>query len=363
MSVWTRETTLGPARDAVERWSVDGEELSVEVRVGKPLDVVALKDGSLGESREYERGLRATAGSLYAQTSPVERCPCCQGSAFEPAPGLTVFGVNYARCADCRHLFVGARPTRKEIEARLADDSQIASTYVDPRVLEVRMREVVQPKLDWIADLFGRSSGREARSLLDVGAGGGHVVAGARRAGLAAEGIEISGPSRDFATEAFGVELHDCDFLASPTGLGQFDVVSFFGLLEYVPEPRAFLAGARAAAVADGGMVVVEVPRADSLSTAAQAGHDAVIARHADPTTHVNLFSDASLMTALWDEGLRPVAAWYFGMDAFELLVQVAHALDDDTVVSKAAGTILALQDDLDTAWLCDDIVVAAVPR
>ena len=363
MSRWVRHAELGPARDGVETWSVDGEELSIELRVGKPLDVVALKGESLEESREYERGLRDAAASLYAQTDPVERCPCCQGSSFEPAPGLTVFGVDYARCADCRHLFVAARPSRETIEERLADDSQISATYVDPEVIEVRMREVVQPKLDWMTDLFERTAARAPSSLLDVGAGGGHIVAGARRAGLTAEGVEISGPSRAFAKEAFGVELHDSDFLASPTAHGRFDVVTFFGLLEYVPEPRAFIAGAREAVEPEGGMVIVEVPRADSLSTTVQGPDGALVARHADPTTHVNLFSDAGLMTALWDEGLRPVAAWYFGMDAFELLVQAAHALDDEAVVSGAAATILALQADLDGAWLCDDIIVAAVPR
>ena len=51
-------------------------------------------------------------------------------------------------------------------------------------------------------------------SALDVGAGGGHFVAGLRDAGIAADGIEISVASRQFASEAFGITLSERDFLA-----------------------------------------------------------------------------------------------------------------------------------------------------
>jgi hypothetical protein len=86
------------------------------------------------------------------------------------------------------------------------------------------------------------------------------------------------------------------------------------------------------------------------------------VARHLDPTSHVNTFSDASLAQALWAEGFAPVAAWYFGMDAYELLTQLALKLEDHTALPRLAELIPGLQDCLDQGRLCDDLVVAAVP-
>jgi hypothetical protein len=82
-----------------------------------------------------------------------------------------------------------------------------------------------------------------------------------------------------------------------------------------------------------------------------------------DPSTHVNCFTDASLVTALVLSGFRPVAAWYFGMDAYELLSQLALHLDDGAMMEKLAHIIPGLQHSLDSARLCDDMILACVPE
>ena len=155
----------------------------------------------------------------------------------------------------------------------------------------------------------------------------------------------------------FGIELRNADFLSEPSGA---ELVTFFGLLEYTPEPDRFLAAARRA-LGEVGLLVVEVPRIDCVGTTVQKTWPETIARHLDPTSHVNCFSDESLEIALDRAGFEPVAAWYFGMDAYELLVQLA--LRGGAEVGKhLAEPILSLQQAFDAARLCDDIVVAAVP-
>jgi hypothetical protein len=202
--------------------------------------------------------------------------------------------------------------------------------------------------------------GRKPASVVDVGAGGGHFVEGARRAGAAASGFELSKTSRAFAKAAFGLDLRSDDFLSAQ--LTRVDVITMWGLLEYVQEPRRFLDRARAALTADTGMLVVEVPRFDALGTAAQAVNPRNVARHMDPTTHINCFSDSSLATVLVGAGFAPVAVWYFGMDAYELLVQCALRGGDDAAFSALVDMIPVLQCTLDSARCCDDIIVAAVP-
>src|SRR5439155_16173654 len=233
-------------------------------------------------------------------------------------------------------------------------------TYTDTERLELRLAQIVKPKLDWTIETYRRQYGREPRSVLDVGAGGGHFVATCRRAGLDAEGYEVSRASRRFAQKAFGIDLRDADFLADADG-PPGDVVPFWGLLEYTPGPRRFL-GAGRRRLDTHGLLITEVPRFDCLGSAVQRECQETVARHLDPTSHVNCFSDESLVTALLRSALRPAAAWYFGMDAYELLVQVALRLEHDGVLERLADLIPSLQACFDAARVCDDIIVAAVP-
>jgi hypothetical protein len=86
------------------------------------------------------------------------------------------------------------------------------------------------------------------------------------------------------------------------------------------------------------------------------------VARHMDPTSHLNCFSDASLMTALTKSGFEPVAVWYFGMDVYELLIQLALRTGRDELLENCADMIAPLQACVDVGRHCDDLVVAARP-
>jgi SAM-dependent methyltransferase len=267
--------------------------------------------------------------------------------------------MTYVRCPVCGHLYVREQPSADALRRRFAGGDELAGVYTDAASLEVRMTEVVRPKLAWTLAAASRH-GRGHATLADLGAGGGHFVAAAREAGVEAAGWELSAASCRFAREVLGVELRRGDVTgADPTAPA--DVVTLWGVLEYVPEPRAFVRHALRF-LAPGGLMVVEVPRADALSTALARAFPGTVSRHLEPTSHLNLFSDASLATLLWDAGLAPVAAWRFGMDAHELVSQIALRVTPEAA-GTLAGPLLGLQDALDRAGLCDDIVVAAVRR
>lgn len=346
----------------IERWMHGAKAYEVEVRYGKPFDVLALKGTDLEEVRSYAKLLERTAADLYgpaAKATEQKACPACLATLKNPAVELRVFGVPYVRCGKCGHVVVGKRPDPAALERVFAESEGHSSAYIDRGAIEARMQQIIAPKVDWALDHYRKRRRRAPGRVLDVGAGGGHFLAGAKRAGLQVEGFEKSRASRAFAKEAFDLELRADDFLAA--NVGPADLVTFWGLLEYIQEPRKFLAAARRA-VAPDGMLVVEVPRADALSTRAQAAEGAVVARHMDPTTHVNAFSDDSLRTVLVEEGFAPVAAWYFGMDVYETLVQAALAANDPKILSDAAHLIPVLQQAIDLERRCDDIVVAALP-
>jgi SAM-dependent methyltransferase len=364
MSRWFRTVPFATdhADRRIERWEYRRASrpltFEVEVRVGKPLDVLALKGASMKETREYADFLAKTARRLYGDVralQPKANCPICE--ATESAAALRVFGVAYVRCKDCGHVFVERQPSAEILTQVFTDSDEHASVYVDRAALEVRMKQVIAPKVNWCFETFGRRRGAP-RKALDVGAGAGHFLAGAAKHGLEVEGFEKSRASRAFAKEVFGLELRADDFLSAK--VEPADLITFWGLLEYLPRPRDFVAAARRS-LAPGGMLVVEVPRADCLGTLVQAQDGAVVARHMDPTSHVNAFSDESLCTALVEEGFTPIAAWYFGMDAWELAVQATLRAGDDEVAPRLLELIPAIQRAADLGRQCDDLVVAAV--
>ncbi len=353
----------------LENWQCQREDgavfdFDVYVRSGKPLDVVALKGLDLAELRSYAEFLQKTARQLYGPGSPLRKithCPCCgteTGSSNDRA--LTVFGIDYFRCCKCGHVFVQEQPTNEAHQKLFSESESHSATYVDKDALESRLRNVVAPKLDWcVAQFSSLHNGKRFSSVLDVGAGGGHFLAVAARLGISVEGFELSKSSRAFALENFGLSLNDDDFLT--TDSAPVDLVTFWGLLEYVCNPAPFLEKAREI-LRPGGMLVVEVPRADALGTVVQSLPNSVVARHMDPTSHIQAFTDESLMTLLFRSRFRPVAVWYFGMDVYEVLVQAAVRLNSPAVLESMAELIPKLQESVDLGRQCDDIIVAAVP-
>lgn len=335
----------------------------MDITIGKKLDVRALKATSLAEIREYAKFLRQTAAQLYAEGAErrvLAHCPCCDAVNDRLAVAIRVFDVPYLQCPRCGHGFVQEQPTRSTLAALFAESEQHAAPYIDPDHVAARMAQVIAPKIAWTLSIYQRHYGRPLGRAVDVGAGGGHFVGGLRQMGIAAAGFETSRAARSFARQAFGIELDGGDFAASEGG--EADLITFWGLLEYVPEPRRFLEAARQRLIPDSGLLVVEVPRLNCLGTAIQKVQHDTVARHMDPTSHVNTFTDASLATALLETGFRPVAAWYFGMDIYELLIQCALRLDDDRMFDRLADLIPVLQANLDHGRQCDDLVMAAVP-
>lgn len=366
-SGWMKQTPLDsvPRERLLETWSFRGLQYPIDVTVGKRLDVLSLKGSSTDEVRRYAAFLKSVSDRLYSPGAPgrlVEVCPCCNRATGDARVAMRVFSGIYVQCRQCGHAFVRDQPSMEALNDLFQESAGHSAEYTDADhdAQTLRVQQISKPKLDWAVTQFSRLFGRTPASAIDVGAGGGHFVAAAREQGLDAVGYEKSAPSRTFARKAFGIDLVDADFLTAD-GVSP-DLLTFWGLLEYVPEPRRFLSAARKRLQGHQGMLIVEVPRFNCVGTAAQSMDGAVVARHMDPTSHVNCFTDASLCTALVQEGFKPVAAWYFGMDAYELLIQASLNLHGDATLESLAGMVNPIQAALDGGRQCDDLIVAAVP-
>ena len=149
-----------------------------------------------------------------------------------------------------------------------------------------------------------------ARTVLDIGAGAGTLLAEAERAGLDAVGVE---PSRAFVQRARAANAVDIvqGVFPHPALAGRtFDIVFLVDVIEHVPEPVELLR-ASANALAPGGIVLVVTPDVDSYAARKLRGrwwHFRI--------AHVGYFNFRSLAKAARRAGLgvarRGRAVWYF---------------------------------------------------
>jgi len=161
-------------------------------------------------------------------------------------------------------------------------------------------------------DILGRLAGRlgpDRRRLLDVGAHAGRFVSLARRAGWAAEGLELNPQTAAYAAERTGATIRQLNVHDVDAGTAAFDAITVTDVLEHIPDPVRVLARV-AALLAPGGWVAVKVPCGPSqLTKEIVRGR---LSRHYRPTVadnlvHVSHFSPPSLTRALARAGFADI--------------------------------------------------------
>ncbi len=104
-----------------------------------------------------------------------------------------------------------------------------------------------------------RTSGTQPHTLLDFGAGEGHLVHAMRESGIAADGVEPFALGRAAARERYGVELRE-----TPPRDVSYDLVTWIHSLEHTRDPVDGLRRCRDL-LAPSGRLLIEVPHAGSI--------------------------------------------------------------------------------------------------
>lgn len=299
--------------------------MTLRVKYGKDLDVLALKN------RDRERYKVTTLFhhyrmlDMFANRETVQAtCPIC--GSYDTTHAITIHGGRYKACSFCTHVYLENRMTAKQIKRYYRKNKEYARTYTDKETTEFRIEQIAKPKVLWAIEEFKSVYGREPRYVLDVGAGGGHIVHAFRWFRIPCTGIEISKSAREFAEERFGLGLADINFLKLTQVSQKYeeiipDLICFWGVLEHLPKPMKYLEHCRKI-MGKEGMVIAEVPNWKSGSTIAQMLFPDTAWRHLNPEGHVHIFTRTSLHRALTTSGFTPTAAWHFGMDAYEFWTQ-----------------------------------------
>lgn len=354
---------------ATEQWIREEngttESFDVEIFPGKKTDLLGLKKNIVDTIKSKQEYYRTSREDIYRPENlePVDACPVCETSSTETIVRANIYGAEYASCNNCTHVYVLRRPTKTAIEGFYLNDVTYAATYTDKISAESRLNTIAVPWREWTINLFEQTYGRKPTKILDVGSGAGHFVEACRRAGIQADGIELSESSRKFSKEIWDIELDGRDFFDAAADYEGYEIVTFWGLLEHTPNPSKILETAnQIISKSDTGLVISKVPRWDSLSAAIQRIKSDTVIRHLDPMGHIMCFTDESTAELYHKNKLSPVAAWYYGMDVYETLMQIGSEIGNFDALTKTGNIQLELQQFVDEVRFADGLTLAGVP-
>jgi SAM-dependent methyltransferase len=174
---------------------------------------------------------------------------------------------------------------------------------------------------------------RPGRSVLQIGAGSGHLLAAARRAGCSVAAVEPSKAHRDFIRDVWNIELVYASLAAVPAGRA-YDTIVAADVLGRVYDVPDFLAAIRRL-LAPGGTCYLSAPNARSVE-ASVLGAWWPACKDAD---QVSIPSAAGLATAARQSRLQVRRIWSTGQP-LEFPVSALLAARDRARAGRRVGRV-----------------------
>jgi len=231
----------------------------------------------------------------------VETCNLCGYKEFTDI--VRKDGYRLVRCQNCRLLFVSNPPSEVQrahlysfesgYHAVLDMDPAASAFHECEASLNLRLlRKYV-------------NSGR----LLDVGCSTGIFLGAALASGWSGQGLEYSPDSSKIAREAHGLDVQTGELRPDTYAPSSFDVVTFWDVIEHLPDPRGTLTLV-IDILAPGGLLLLKTPNADGLypRLALRLARQLGFWGHAEPPGHLYQFSVESLTKLAQQSGFEVVA-------------------------------------------------------
>jgi SAM-dependent methyltransferase len=333
----------------------------VVVRHSKPLDIRSHKGEWLNIAYLRTRQARARSVSDRILKSKdritVDSCWICRSSNRKPF--ATAYDIPYFQCSECGHVYAAIVLPPEELTAHYREEYFEDTVYVDDSQVDRRKYMVYEPKVRFVIDFL--QSPR--KKWLDIGAGNGSLLACARELGFESTGLEPGKPAIEFAERTFGLTLfpHTIQEEFQRSGPASYDVVSFFMVLEHVLDPVEQVSTA-SKLLAPGGLLVVEVPTAESMSATLDGLFPDQPLRQLG-ADHIMLYTLQSAKRLIEDCSCQPKGLWFMGQDVFNLFIHLA--LRNPLFLETPMANFLlnnndALQEIVDRNEFCDEVVIVA---
>jgi len=286
--------------------------LLMKVFFGKPVSSEFVENKL---SWDKDNSVKKTANRLAKKADiKIKYCYICNKKNFKKL--IKFYGINYVKCQTCGLVFTDRVLSPKLLNQYYKKNSSYFSeAYTDKNNIKLRDK-LLRPKVQFIKKFI------ESGKWLDVGAAEGSIVDAALKEGFQAEGIEISQVSRVFSKKFRKITLHPGTLETFvKTNTKKWDVISFYGVIDVVPNPIELLELAKKI-LSKKGIIVFQVPNYDSGSTLVQKLINTPD-RHLKPPLNFKLFTLKSIQYCLRQVKMKPLAVWYSGMDMIEFIKYV----------------------------------------
>ena len=147
-------------------------------------------------------------------------------------------------------------------------------------------------------------------TLLDFGCGKGQFIHRALKYKWKVKGIETEKNRANFGKNKYGLDISTLEYKTGLVGGAPFNVITFFHVLEHLPQPKKLLRKLIDNNLTHNGYLVIEVPLFESLQSKI-AGKRWI---HLDPPLHISHFTKSSLLKLLGDLNLKPLKYEYFSI-------------------------------------------------
>ena len=220
-------------------------------------------------------------------------CPVCRGNV--PRIGISVNGHRYARCEECKLLYLDPLPREQDLEKYYERYRDVKAAegggYLTPGHLQTYRQEKELTFRDLGFDLKSLRS----KKVLEIGCANGPFLTLARDLGADILGIDISA---DLVDEAVSNGLN-CRVARVEEVTGSFDVICLWDLIEHVTDPREFLAQVRRLSL-PGTQLLIQTPRYGRVAELFGETW-----RYLLPIEHVVLYSLEALTALLSEFGFQ----------------------------------------------------------
>ena len=182
--------------------------------------------------------------------------------------GVAAGDYRFFRCHDCESATLDAPPSADAVAALYPEHYTFRSAGAERSPLRtalaaVEWRLFYAPTYRRRVAIVRRLTGLRHGRLLEVGCGGGLLLAHFRDAGFEVEGVELSAADAVHARERFGLTVRHGSIETLPLGRDRYDAVVLINVLEHILDPAAMLVRVREVLRPDG-CIVVGAPVVDS---------------------------------------------------------------------------------------------------